>query len=485
MPPALELQAIEKRFGAVHALRGAEFALKSGQCHALLGENGAGKSTLMHIAYGLLAADSGSTLVEGVPRTIRSPRIARGLGIGMVHQHFTSVPAFTVAENIALAAGWKPTHANLVAQARALMEKTNLRVDPNQVTGDLSVAEKQRVEILKALAGDARILLLDEPTAVLSPAETTELFDVVRRFTSSGGAVVFITHKLEEALRVADSVTVLRRGATIYSGPAAGLDASFLAAQMIGPDRSGWSRQASGPRSPGAVLVRCSGIDVARQPGTGLAVRSATLEIHAGEIVSVAAVQGNGQRELLRAVAGLLPIQGGILEVAGPVAFIPEDRTTEGLIPSLSLTANVVLGVGREAAWVTPPWIHWAQAEERTAELISRFDIRALGPEAPVSQLSGGNQQKLIIARALELQPRVIVAEQPTRGLDLRSTARVHEFLRMSASTGAAVLVYSSDLDEVLALGDRRFAMADGGLTPAPNTADRAALGALMLGGTR
>lgn len=480
--PALELRAIDKHFGPVHALRGADFVLLSGELHALLGENGAGKSTLMHIAAGLVRPDAGEILVRGVPAAIRSPREARRQGIGMVHQHFTSVPALSVAENVALAAGWPVRPRELRSRVEALMERVGLPLDPAAEAGTLPVALKQRLEILKALAADTSILLLDEPTGVLTPPEIDELFRVVRAFTASGGSAVLITHKLDEALRAADRVTVLRAGRVTLTGPAREQTAASLTAAMLGPGVVVPPAQPA-PANLGPRLVRAVGLVVQREDESAVAVRNAALEVRGGEVVGIAAVEGNGQRELLRAVAGLLPLVSGELEVAHPVAFIPEDRTTEGLIPELSLTDNVVLGLGRAAPWVHGMQLDWTAARRRTAELIGAFNIRAPGPDAPAASLSGGNQQRLVIARALERRPRVLVAENPTRGLDIQAAAAVWERLHAAAAEGTAVLVYSSDLDELLAEAHRLVVMANGALVPVPPGATRETIGALMLRG--
>ena len=481
--PALELRGIVKRFGPVQALRGADFTLVTGEVHALLGENGAGKSTLMHVAYGLVRPDAGTMAVRGRTVLPRSPRDAHRLGIGMVHQHFTSVPALTVAENIALSAGWPVRPSALRTRVLALMERVGLPLDPDARSGALTVAAKQRLEIVKALAADAAILLLDEPTAVLAPPDAEELLRVVREFAAGGGSVVLITHKLDEALRAADRVTALRLGRVTLTGPAASQTPQSLALAMIGSSASlpAASRPAANIERP--TLVRCEMLDLSREDGRGLALRGASLTIGAGEIVGVAAVEGNGQRELLRAIAGLARPLRGRLEVAAPVAFIPEDRTAEGLIGELPLTDNVVLGLGRAAEWVHRARIDWSAARERTSALIQHFRIRAPGPDTPAGALSGGNQQKLVIGRALELLPRVIVAENPTRGLDVHAAADVWRRLAAAAATGVAVLVYSSDLDEVLERADRVVVVANGIITPSRQGAGRADVGAMMLAG--
>jgi simple sugar transport system ATP-binding protein len=484
--PVLELAGIQKRFGSVQALRGADFVLAEGELHALLGENGAGKTTLMHVAYGLVKRDAGEVRVDGVTRAIGSPREARRAGIGMVHQHFTAVPALTVAENVALAAGWSVRPRELRLRTRTLSEQLGLPLDPDQRAGRLSVALKQRLEIVKALASDARILLLDEPTAVLAPAEAEELLRVIRAFTLSGRSAVLITHKLDEALRMADRVTVLRQGTVTYAGAITGQTLESLAEAMIGPgpDLAFLSESASGRRArppAGREMIRFEALEVSRESGYGIAVRHGSLTVREGEIVGIAAVEGNGQRELLRVVAGrLMPLRGR-LEVIRPIGFIPEDRTSEGLIPELSLTENVVLGMGREAPWIRGGRIGWGQARARTAELLDEFGIVATGPDARAASLSGGNQQKLVVARELARKPAVIVAENPTRGLDIAAAAAIHARLRSAAAAGAAVFFHSSDLDEVLHLAERVVVVARGTISEVPFTASRTEIGNLML----
>ena len=349
--PALELTGIHRRFGSVQALRGADFTLRAGEVHALLGENGAGKTTLMRIAAGLIQPDAGTVRVDGVARRALSPRAARRLGIGMVHQHFTSVPAFTVAENVALATGWRVAPpAELQRRVRETSERAGLPLDPEARVEGLSVALRQRLEIVKALAAEARILLLDEPTAVLAPREVEELLQVVRRFADSGGAAVLITHKLNEALAATDRVTVLRRGEVVLTALVSETNLAALAAAMVGEGSLGGQRVvAATTLHLGAAAIRLEGMDIARDGGFGLAVKGASLAVLPGEIVGIAAVEGNGQRELLRAIAARVHPLRGLREVAEPIAFIPEDRTTEGLIPEMTLTENLVLG--SPAAW--------------------------------------------------------------------------------------------------------------------------------------
>jgi len=490
--PILELRNIHKRFGMVQALTGAGLVVRAGEVHALLGENGAGKTTLMHVAAGMLSPDEGEVLVDGTRRRLRSPRDAREAGIGLVHQHFTSIPALTVAENIALFAGWRVRPRELTARVSALADRLNLPLDPGARAGTLPVALLQRLEIVKALAAEARVLLLDEPTGVLAPSEVDELLARARAFAEAGGAVVLITHKLDEALRGADRVTVLRRGSVVLEQgneengkreEGRGKRILELTRAMIGDallvEEASPARFviADAPRR-----VHVAGLEVARESGLGMAVKQASLGMRAGEIVAMAGIEGSGQRELLRAIAGVLPVFRGTREVTQPIAFIPEDRTTEGLIPELSLTENVVLGLGRSARWVRRGRLDWKAARRRTSEMIGQFGVRAAGPDVAAATLSGGNQQKLIIARALERLPSVLIAENPTRGLDVLATREVHERLREAAARGVAVLLYSNDLDEVLTLGQRVVVMVRGTLREAAPGASRAEIGAIMLG---
>ena len=484
--PRLELRSIAKRFGPVQALRGADFTLRPGEIHALLGENGAGKTTLMHVAYGLVKPDAGTVLLDGQPAAIGSPRDARRHGIGMVHQHFTSIAALTVAENVALETGWRLRRGELRSRVIAVAGRFGMPLDPDARAESLSVGMLQRLEIVKALAGDARVLLLDEPTAVLAPQEADELLATVRRFADTGGAAVLITHKLREALAAADRVTVLRRGSVVLTGDAHEQTADALAAAMIGEGSArslAQDRHAAGDASAGSgpALVAATALVIPSQSGAP-AIRGADLEVRGGEIVGIAAVEGNGQRELLRAIAGLTEPSGGTLKVAQPVAFVPEDRISEGLIPSLSLAENYVLGTLGRLPLASGLRVDWAAARRRTAELIDRADVRTGGPTSIAATLSGGNQQKFVVARALDIGPRVIVAESPTRGLDLHASAAVHGQLRRAAAGGSAVIVHSSDLDEVLAIATRVIVVASGRVMSVPPQADREAIGRLMLG---
>lgn len=482
MPPALELRNIRKRYGRTLALAGADLTVRWGEVHALLGENGAGKSTLLRIAAGLERGDGGTIAVDGADAVIRSPRDARRLGIGMVHQHPTSIPSLTVAENIALTAGWRVRPAELRERAAALGESHRLPVDADAYAGRLPVSLKQRLEILKALAARARILLLDEPTAVLAPREAEDLLGMIARFAADGNAVLLVTHKLRDALSISHRVTVLRHGAVTFSGNGDSASQESLSLAMLGESPRGEPMPAAGrPRAGAEPAIRAQALDVAREGRYGIALRGASLTVLPGEIVGLAAVEGGGQRELMRSVAGLLHPLRGTLRVTPPVAFIPEDRTVEGLIPGLSLAENVVLGLGEHAPGVRGRLLSWSGAAAGTAELLDRFGITASGPMAAAGSLSGGNQQKLMLARALASNPKVVVAENPTRGLDVAATAEVHARLRALAAEGAAILFHSTDLDEVMLLADR-VVVVSGGTVRYPAVPDRDLVGRMMVG---
>jgi simple sugar transport system ATP-binding protein len=479
--PALELRGISKHFGTVEALRGVDFTLEAGEIHALLGENGAGKSTLMKAAFGLVRPDEGRIAVDGNRVRLRDPVDARRLGIGMVHQHFTSIPAFTVLENVALSAGWALKRAVAMERLSVLSDRTGLGLDPGARVEQLSAGLKQRLEVLKALAADARILLLDEPSSVLSPAETDSFLALVQGLRAQGVSSVLITHRLAEALAVASRVTVLRRGSVVHSGPISGQTPVSLAGFMLG--EAGPASEPRVARVAGEVRVRMDEVSVPRIGGSGAGLYRASFTARGGEIVGIAAVEGNGQREFLRGLAGLATPRSGTLEVDRPVSFIPEDRSSEGLIGELSLTENLAVSQGRSAPWVRGPWIDWPAAAARSRELIESYGVRATGPQALASSLSGGNQQRYIIAAALERRPRVLVAENPTRGLDLRATAEVHERLRDAAREGVAVIVHLADLDELLDLADRIAVLANGVLVELPPGTDRTLIGRHLLGG--
>ncbi len=513
---ALALVDVRKRFGPAVALDGASLTVGAGTLHAVLGENGAGKTTLMRVAFGLVRPDAGVVRVHGEARRFSSPADAIAAGVGMVHQHFTIVLAMTVAENVALGGRGRYDPRTAAARVREVGAATGLALDPAAVAGALPVAAQQRLEIVKALARAARVLILDEPAAVLSPGEAEELLGWLRRWVDGGGTAVLVTHKLRDALRHADAVTVLRAGRTVLARPVHRgddtLSEATLAAAMLGDARArdatvGASPFAGAAGRPGADATGDPAVAVAQAPAAAAApssdrvtgrvvvraeqvrvvdgrgvvrVRDATFALRAGELVGVAAVEGSGQHELLRVLAGRIAPAAGALDRPARVAFVPEDRHRDALLVDGSLVENVALaGAGARRGRVP-----WGALTARTAELVAAFDVRGGGPATAAGALSGGNQQKLVVARELagtgDEVPALVVAENPTRGLDIRASAAVRERLRAARDAGAAVVVYSSDLDEVLALADRVLVVHDGRVHEASR--DRGVVGRLMLG---
>ena len=479
---ALALQGIDKRFGATQALASASLQVRSGTVHALLGENGAGKSTLMRIAYGLEHPDAGTIRVHDAPVRLAGPADAIAFGIGMVHQHFTLVPVMTVAENVALGGHGMLDLARVASTLRQLSTRTGFTLDADARVETLSVAAQQRVEIAKALVRDARLLIFDEPTAVLPPSESTELLRWLRDFADQGNAVVLITHKLREAMHVADDVTVLRRGRTVLATRRAETSIEALTDAILGATQAelvGEPRIADPTRgATGAAVFRAESIRVVDAQGVAR-VRDASFVIAAGEIVGVAGIEGSGQRELLRALAGRLPVAAGALHRPRMVGFVPEDRHRDAVLLERPLVENVAL----RGAGIRRGLMDWRGIEARTESLVQAFDVRGAGTRAPMRTLSGGNQQKLVLARELSDDGGsdwAIVAENPTRGLDVRATSEVHGRLRAARDDGAAIVVYSSDIDEVLQLADRVLVVYGGVVRPAP--LDREIVGRLMLG---
>lgn len=482
-PDAVRMRGITKLFGQTRALNGVDFDVAPGEVHALLGENGAGKSTLMHVLFGLLRADAGSIEVFGRPLAGHAPRAALAAGIGLVQQHFSLVPRMSVAEHVAL--GQRGVRFDRRTARDLVLEtgrSTGLTLDPDAHAGDLSAGLRQRLEIVKTLARKVRVLILDEPTASLAPAEVLDLFAALRRLAGQGMSVVLITHKLAEVPAIANRVTVLRRGEVTARGLVGTFTPESLAVAVIG-DAQVPAAQTSPPpaetTSRGPATVLAARDIVVRSRGV-VRVNRATFSILAGEIVGVAAVEGNGQRELLRAVAGLLPFEGALaLGPGASVGFIPEDRQTEGLILDFSLRDNLAL----DAALAF--WLNSGFLQHQAAVAVDEFDIRVSNAEQPVRTLSGGNQQKIVLARVLAQSHALLVAENPTRGLDVRSTADVHARIREAAhQKHMGVLLHSSDLDEVLGLADRIAVMA-GGVWHWVDDAQRSRerIGAMMLGG--
>ena len=469
----LHLSFIEKRFGNVIALDGPHFLLRQGTVHALLGENGAGKTTLMRIAFGMIQPDAGMVRVEGRRVRFRSPADAIANGIGMVHQHFTHVAAMTVAENVAL--GGHGLYRNAAAERRVeeLAAETGLSLDARARAGDLPVSAQQRLEILKALARNARVLILDEPTAVLAPAEAEDLLEWLRSFATRGHAVVLITHKLREALAIADDVTVLRRGRSVLATTADRVTPDDLAAAMLGDMLVPTSTAlvlAEGP-----VVVRLDRVTIRDDRGV-VRISDATAEIRGGEIVAVAGVEHSGHHELLETIAGRRDPSSGRLDRSGTVAYVPEDRHRDALVLGFTLTENVAL----KGAGARRGRMDWTSLRGLTGALVREHDIRAGQLELPVRALSGGNQQKLVLARELSGHPSLLVAENPTRGLDVRATDAVHARLRAAAAEGLAVIVHSSDLDEALDLSTRILVVHAGRVVEVPR--DRELVGRAMLG---
>ena len=465
--PALALRGIVKRLGATLALDEAHCTIRPGTVHALLGENGAGKTTLMRIAFGALAPDAGAIELSGHAVRFRSSADAIRAQIGMVHQHFALVPAFSVMENVALVGRGYVDARRGAARVRTLSAETGLAADPFTRVRDLAVGAQQRVEILKALAHDAKILILDEPTAVLSPSESDELYRWIRQYVSDGGTVVLITHRLVEALAIADDVTVLRRGRTVLAGRREDVDEAVLV-DALGGDVA---RPASFPadRIPGDEIVfRLEDVGVVDDRRIQR-LRNVTLTVRRGEVLGVLGVEGSGQQELLRVLAGRVHPTEGRVSRPARVGFVPEDRLVDALIPSMSLTENLVLAGSGGARGV----IAWNEREHQATAIIAEHEVVAASARSPMSTLSGGNQQKFVVGRERAIAPSALVAENPTRGLDLRAAARVRSAIADVADrhSGAAV-VFSNDLDEVLALTRRVVVCFAGRVTEIPPPVD-------------
>jgi ABC-type uncharacterized transport system ATPase subunit len=494
----LELRRITKRFGPLVANDSIDLVIEPGEIHALLGENGAGKSTLMNVLYGLYEPDGGEILVNEQPVVFGGPGDAIRAGIGMVHQHFMLVPVFTVAENVVL--GYEPTSGvglisvkDARSRVKDISDRFGFQVDPDAMVEDLPVGVQQRVEIIKALSRDAEVLILDEPTAVLTPQETDELIAIMRQLREAGTSIVFITHKLREVRAIADRITVIRRGKVVGSAKPESTEPE-LASMMVG--RAVDLRVAKDPAEPGDTAFVISDLTIIDAAGVRQ-VDNLRLSVARGEILALAGVQGNGQTELTEAIIGLRrPVAGSIRldgkELVGRsvrdvinagVGFVPEDRSTDGVISSFSVAENLVLN-----AFTRPPFsrgvaLNLAAVATNAQTRMKEFDVRAGSATSPASTLSGGNQQKVVVAREMSRRLRLLIASQPTRGVDVGSIEFIHSRVVAERDTGTPVLIVSTELDEVVALADRIAVMYRGRIVgTVPGDTDRDVLGLMMAG---
>ncbi|HJA38917.1 MAG TPA: ABC transporter ATP-binding protein [Candidatus Brevibacterium intestinigallinarum] len=494
----LELRGITKRFGTFTANDSIDLVVEPGEIHALLGENGAGKSTLMNTLYGLYAPDEGEILIDGRSATFSGPGDAVAAGIGMVHQHFMLVPVFTVAESVAL--GYEPTKGGSLldlGQARQKVRDISARfgfhVDPDAVIEDLPVGAQQRVEIIKALSRDAQILILDEPTAVLTPQETDELIEIMRQLKEAGTSIVFITHKLREVRAIADGITVIRRGKVVGEASPQSSE-SELAGLMVGRDVH--LTTAKDPADPGEATLVVKDLTVVDRTEQ-VVVDGVSLEVRRGEILAIAGVDGNGQSELAEAIIGLAEPRAGSISLDGTdlaglsvkerlrrgVGFVPEDRSTDGVIGSFTIRENMILDLYDAQPYAKGLQLQPAVIREEAQKKVGEFDIRLTSIDDPISTLSGGNQQKVVLARELGRPLRLLVASQPTRGLDVGSIEFVHKRIIAERDSGTPCVIVSTELDEVLNLADRIAVMYRGrvvGVVPADTPRD--VLGLMMAG---
>ncbi len=494
----VEMRDIVKRFPGVLANDRVSLDVHAGEIHALLGENGAGKSTLMRVLYGLYLPDEGEIVVNGDRVVFHSPADALARGIGMIHQHFQLVPAFTVAENIAL--GLRSSRGPVLdldvvsARIKRLSKQYGLQVDPNARVWQLAVGQQQRVEILKALYRDASLLILDEPTAVLTPQEVDELCDTLRQLAHGGHALIFITHKLHEVKAISDRVTVLRDGRVVGRVKTAETNEKELARMMVGRDViTAWAK----PEMPkGKPILSVKELTVTGDKGVA-ALKDVTIEVHAGEIVGVAGVSGNGQRELAETIAGMRKAASGTITVAGKditnrppgeiirasVGFIPEERMAMGVVRDFSVQENAILETHGDNPLARGPFMDFPKIASHTDKLVHEYDVKTPSLDTPVKNLSGGNIQKLILARELSRQPWLLVAAQPTRGVDIGATEYIHRRLIEQRNQGTAILLISEDLDEILALADRIIVMYEGQVVgDVPPTTPVEELGLMMAG---
>ncbi|MEP7335273.1 MAG: ABC transporter ATP-binding protein [Actinomycetota bacterium] len=493
---------ITKRFPGIVANDAVDFDLRPGEVHALLGENGAGKSTLMNILYGLYTPDEGEIRVRGDKIVMHSPRDAIAQGIGMVHQHFMLIPVMTVAENVVLADEPRQgavllDYGEAERRVRELAARFKFAIDPSAKIQNISVAQQQRVEILKALYRKADILILDEPTAVLTPQEASELFEILRGLTAEGLSVIFITHKLDEVLEISDRITTLRRGKKVETVPREGATEAGLAKLMVG--REVLLSVDKKPAEPGEPMLVVENLSVKDDRGLP-AVRDVSFEVRAGEIVGIAGVDGNGQSELIDALTGLRKPDSGRVLVGGDdvtsasvrkhlddgIGHIPEDRQRRGLVLEFTLAENLAFFAYRQPPVSRFGWLSPRRMVERARDLLRAYDVRGGGPQTRASALSGGNQQKVVLAREVERDPQVLVAAQPTRGLDVGAIEFVHRRLIEERDVGRAILLVSFELEEVLSLSDRILVVYEGRIVGEyPPTATQEELGLAMVGGTR
>jgi general nucleoside transport system ATP-binding protein len=466
---AVELRGITKRFPGVVANRDINIVVRRGQVHAVVGENGAGKSTLMKILYGMQRPDEGSISVDGNEVSFHTPGDAIDAGIGMVHQHFMLADNLTVLENVVL--GSEPTKAGMLdfgAARRRIKEISDaygLDVNPDPLVEDLGVGDRQRVEILKVLYRGAKVLILDEPTAVLVPQEVDELFDNLRELKKEGLTVIFISHKLDEVLAVADEITVIRRGTTVATVEPAGVTARQLAELMVGSELPTPETRESTVTDE--TVLQAHGLTVRSVDGRAL-IEDLSFTIHRGEVLGIAGVEGNGQAELVEAIMGMRPLAAGSIDLAGEdlstwptrrrrehgIGYIPEDRHRHGLLLDSPLWENRILGHQTEEPNVKGPWIDRSGARKDTQRIVDQYDVRTPGIDVLASSLSGGNQQKLIVGREMSGEPRVLIASHPTRGVDVGAQAAIWDHIRAARRLGLAVLLISADLDELIGLSD-------------------------------
>lgn len=494
----LEFRGITKRFGSFTANDAIDLTIESGEIHSLLGENGAGKSTLMNVLFGLYEPDAGEVLLGDEPVKFSGPGDAMAAGIGMVHQHFMLIPVFTVAENVML--GHEPTHAGGLldlqtarAKVREISDQFGFDIDPDARVEDLPVGVQQRVEIIKALARDVEVLVLDEPTAVLTPQETDELMSIMRSLADQGTSIIFITHKLREVKAVADRITVMRLG-KIVGEATPDAETSELAELMVGRAVDLTTEKAEA--QPGDARLAVENLTLVNQHGTVL-LDDVTFTIHSGEVLAIAGVQGNGQTELAETLVGLRRGAKGSVRLDGQpllgksvrdiidlgVGFIPEDRSLDGLVSTFTVAENLMLNRSWGPPFVRAGTIQRAYRDEFADEAIEEFDIRTQGSTALAGRLSGGNQQKVIIARELRADPKILIASQPTRGVDVGSIEFIHERIIELHDAGLPVLIISTELDEVINLADRIAVMYQGriiGIVPADTS--RTTLGEMMAG---